>query len=68
MRTLDEFNRDRRMLHEMMERYASVKNGIACPECGGELVDSEPNTTLTSNPPQKRIHCPACSYSGLRIA
>lgn len=43
-------------------------NGIACPECGHELLDSQPLITFTSNPPQKNIHCPECDYIGFRIA
>ncbi len=42
-------------------------NGIGCPLCGKELVDSN-NAILTSNPPQKNIHCPDCDYSGYRLA
>ena len=29
-----------------------VKNGIACPDCGSELMDSSPLVCLTSHPPQ----------------
>jgi C4-type Zn-finger protein len=45
-------------------------NGIACPNCGKELYDSSPMTTLTSNPPQKNIACynKGCGYTGYRIA
>ena len=43
-------------------------NGIACPQCSKELWDSSPLETLTSDPPQKRIHCPHCKYRGERIA
>ena len=56
MKTLDEFNAERR------------KDGIACPKCGKELLDSSPSITLTSHPPQKNIHCDACGYRGFRIA
>lgn len=45
-----------------------VKNGIACPNCGNELLDSNPMIILTSNPAQKNIHCDKCDYVGYRIA
>lgn len=45
-----------------------LKNGIACPKCGEELLDSNPNMTLTSYPPKKNIHCEKCDYRGYRIA
>lgn len=41
------------------------KNGIACPKCGKELWDSEPNVTYTSYPPQVKINC-ECGYTGFR--
>jgi predicted RNA-binding Zn-ribbon protein involved in translation (DUF1610 family) len=43
-----------------------VKNGIACPDCGSELMDSNPSICLTSHPPQWAIHCPECGYAGTR--
>jgi hypothetical protein len=42
-------------------------NGIACPKCGAELYDSEPMITMTSNPPQKSVHCSECKYKGNRF-
>ncbi len=42
-------------------------NGIACPKCGSELIDTNPMITLTSNPLQKNVHC-NCGYKGYRIA
>jgi len=43
-------------------------NGIACPECGEELLDSNPMITLTSYPAKKNINCSKCDYVGYRIA
>jgi len=43
-----------------------VRNGIACPDCGSELMDSNPSMCLTSHPPQWAIHCPGCGYAGTR--
>ncbi len=42
-------------------------NGIACPECGEELRDSNPSVALTSWPPQFPTYCPACGYTGTRF-
>ena len=41
-------------------------NGIACPECQCELMDSNPSICLTSCPPQYSVHCPSCGYTGTR--
>ncbi len=43
-------------------------NGISCPDCGEELLDSRPNNILMSHPPQKNTHCNNCDYTGYRIA
>lgn len=42
-------------------------NGIDCPKCGEELLDSSPMTTLTSCPPQKNVNCSKCDYVGYRV-
>ena len=44
-----------------------LENGIECPECGEELLDSRPNLVLTSSPPKLGIHCEKCNYKGTRI-
>lgn len=43
-----------------------VKNGIACPNCGAELFDSNVFVKLSTHPPQYRIHCESCDYQGMR--
>ena len=70
LKSLTEFNADKQAEFERQERLrkAPNANGIACPECGKELWDTFPMVTLTSNPPQKNVHCPACGYKGYRIA
>jgi DNA-directed RNA polymerase subunit RPC12/RpoP len=42
-------------------------NGIKCPKCGEELMDTYPNMILTSDPPQKNVHCPKCDHKGYRF-
>lgn len=68
MKSLEEFNTERRKYHEMKNDNSPRKNGIECPKCGEELYDSAPMLTLTSFPPQKNIHCENCDYRGYRIA
>ena len=69
MKTLAEHNKQR------MEQYSALRkmqeshaNGIACPECGAELWDSNPMMTLPSSPPRKNVHCPKCNYRGYMMA
>ena len=66
MKTLEQHNSDRHAAH--VARGWPSPNGIECPKCGKELLDSSPGTTLASHPPQKNIHCPVCDYRGYRLA
>lgn len=68
LKSLSEHNSSASTWHMSMYSNQPRPNGIECPECGGELMDSYPNVTLTSNPPKKSIHCPKCNYHGYRIA
>ena len=69
MKTLDEHNAEQ---HATWNAIAKMKephpNGIACPDCGEEMWDSDPMVTLDSYPPQKNVHCPKCGYRGYRLS
>ena len=65
LKSLGEHNAQRRALSGPL---AKQPNGIACPWCDKELLDSNPSVTLTSDPPQKNVECPACGYTGYRLA
>lgn len=68
MKTLDEHNRERMESMDVSRQLQEPRpNGISCPECGSELWDSDPQLTLSTNPPLKYIHC-QCGYTGYRIA
>lgn len=66
MKTLEEFNEVRREL--WTRELHPCPNGILCPRCEDELWDTEPAVTLTTNPPQKYVHCPECGWRGTRVA
>lgn len=66
LKSLAEHNRQQHQLRE--QRSRPHPNGIACPKCGAELWDSAPMIVLTSNPPQKSVHCRECGYRGTRLA
>ena len=44
------------------------KNGIACPECGHELQDTDHELLGITNPPQTRVSCSHCIWKGTRLA
>jgi len=50
--------------------YRGIKpqlNGVPCPKCGEEMMDTYPNIILTSDPAQKNVHCPKCDNKGYRF-
>jgi DNA-directed RNA polymerase subunit RPC12/RpoP len=68
LKSLEYYERERREYYDSMRQAMRPHpNGIACPKCGRELWDSSPSITLTSDPPQKNIHCPACGYRGYAL-
>lgn len=68
LKTLMEHDSERLGLYYGLWENSPKPNGIGCPQCGSELVDSQPSVTLTSNPPKKDVHCPKCDYRGYRLA
>lgn len=65
LKTLEQYNKER---FEALKASEKVRpNGIACPRCNSEMVDSG-DSILTSLPPQMKVDCPACGYRGYRLA
>ena len=64
--SLDEHNSNAWSTQVNMYSNEPRPNGIACPECGNELMDTNPMMTLTSHPAKKDVHCPKCEYKGYR--
>jgi len=67
LKSLGDFNSDRYKMHEGLNDNSPRPNGIACPDCGKELMDSTPMLVFTSMPPQLAIHCPECDYHSFRV-
>jgi uncharacterized protein with PIN domain len=70
LKTLSEHNSRSSTFHSVLLQQKPIPNGIACPKCGEELLDTKPNEILTSIPPQKSIRCAnkECNFVGYRIA
>ena len=70
LKSLDEHNSMSSTFHRSMMPQKPIPNGIACPKCGEEMLDTEPNVILTSIPPKKSVGCSSkkCDYTGYRIA
>ena len=66
LKSLEESNAESRRLAFAMNDNSPKPNGIACPKCGEELMDTNPMITLTSHPPQKSTKCSKCDYYGYR--
>lgn len=67
MKSLEEFNKERQEYFELNSNKPRP-NGIKCPECGKELMDSSPMIVLCSIPPKKDVYCKNCKYTGYRNA
>lgn len=66
LKTLEEHNES--VMRSILDTWPrEVPNGIACPNCGKELVDADPSVTLRSHPPQKRVACKSCGWLGTRL-
>jgi len=48
-------------------KYEPRYNGIRCPKCGHELIDAEPNMTLSVYPPRTRVECLGCNFKSTRV-
>lgn len=70
MKTSAEFNFNTRDYYRRLSEMLNSPrpNEIECPKCQAELYDSDPNTTLTSNPPRKTVVCLKCNFQGYRVA
>jgi hypothetical protein len=55
LKSLVEHNSMSTTFHLGMLNPKPIPNGIACPKCGEELLDTKPNETLASMPPQKML-------------
>lgn len=63
LRSLEEHNKKALAFY----RLKRADTGIACPECGEELTDTNPYITLHGFPPQKLVHCDKCKWFGARF-
>lgn len=69
LKTFEDHQKERRSQINHIEKFGPEfsYNGIACPDCGSELLDINPNVVAMSLPPQYRIECSRCSYKGYRL-
>ena len=65
LKTVEEHNREAR------ERYRAANEpkptGIACSECGAEMLDHG-GAQMLSIPPQKMVSCPKCGCAVCVVA
>ena len=71
LKRLDVYNQEiweaRQEARMAMLKECSKPNGIACPNCGKELVDSIIAPTIFDEPGTQRIVCLAGDYHGIRL-
>lgn len=66
LKTLEQHEKEKAVIHAFVESDKPRLNGIACPKCGEELFDSNPSLRLMSSPQKTHIHCVKCDYKGMR--
>jgi hypothetical protein len=64
LKSLEQHNKETVDYLYQMNTYPRP-NGIACPKCGAELMDTN-SEVLCSNPPKHNINCSKCEYRGYR--
>jgi hypothetical protein len=64
LQSLEDYNKETKQIRSLYVDYPRL-NGLACPKCGRELYDSN-GMVLTSNPPQKQVHC-NCGFVGYKL-
>lgn len=62
MKTIEEHNNDRLRILE------KVGTGVQCPQCGDELIETNPGIVFTSYPPKKKVKCLNCKYENYILA
>ena len=69
MKTIEQHNAERAEAYERLERD-KFKTGLLCPRCndGTELLKVDPNSLLSSMPPQMAVHCAKCDYNTFVLA
>lgn len=67
LKPLAEFNADKMQEYSQAQQPRAYPNGIACPKCGSELLDSN-ERMLLSYPAKREIHCADCGWTGHRLA
>lgn len=61
---LEEYNKTASLHYgEYEPRY----NSIRCPKCGNELIDAEPDVTISTYPPRTRVECLECNFKSTRV-
>ncbi len=60
--------RQRDHMRELIREGQTSKMGVACDNCGTELVNRQPGTMTLSIPPKYYVGCPGCGWIGWKRA
>lgn len=67
LKTLDEYNAERRKERDAAKLASGKPNGISCPKCRHEMHDTYFCFFVQDNPPRTWVHCPACGHKDYRL-
>lgn len=65
LKSLEQHNKETLDYMYQLNKPYPRPNGLACPKCGCELMDTDGNV-LASHPPQRNVNCSKCDYRGYR--
>lgn len=66
--SLEQFNRRKEEIFQEVFKVRNAPNGIACPDCGSELMDTYGGFVALSVPPKRAVHCPICNFNSFRLS
>lgn len=62
LKSIEEYQKEYEEWYFREDKY-EIKSGVACPECGAELI-KHLGFIYDSNPPMYNTSCPKCDYKG----
>ena len=66
LKSLQDHNREKTAAYGSVMPIYPRPNGIACPKCGKEMVDTD-GMIRTSIPPKTQVACVPCKYYDFRV-
>jgi DNA-directed RNA polymerase subunit M/transcription elongation factor TFIIS len=67
LKSIDQYNQERGGWARLEEEAKAKPSGIACPECGAEML-MDMQMMFASHPPQRLVVCQGCKHQDYVLA